>query len=54
MPLAAGTGSAVQYVRYTILGNQAAARGVDCVNAPAEGCDWFDSQELEIFGTAAG
>jgi extracellular elastinolytic metalloproteinase len=52
IPLAAGTGDAVQYVRYTILSNQAAERGVTCPGG-AEGCDWFDSQELEVFGTAA-
>ena len=52
VPLAAGSGDGVQYVRYTILSNQAAERGVTCPGD--QGCDWFDSQELEVFGTAAG
>jgi len=53
--LAPGTGTGVQYIRYTILSNQAAERGIDC-SSPSndEGCPWFDSQELEVFGAPSG
>jgi hypothetical protein len=53
VPLRAGTGTGVAYVRYTMLSNQAAQRGVTCPNSP-EGCRWLDSRELEITGTPAG
>jgi hypothetical protein len=34
--------------------NQATAFGVDCSNPNNdEGCPWFDSQELEVFGSAS-
>ncbi len=52
VPLAAGTGTAVTAIRYTILTNQTAARGADCPGAAA-GCAWFDSREMEVFGSAS-
>jgi hypothetical protein len=48
---AAGTGTAVRFVRYTMLDSQ-----VDQVGAcpgPFSGCLFIDSRELEVFGTAA-
>jgi hypothetical protein len=53
VPLAPGTDTGVKYVRYTILSNQAEERGVSCPSSGDEGCPWFDSQELEVFGTPA-
>lgn len=52
VPLAAGTGTAVKYIRYTIYSNQASQLGVTCTGGAGddEGCPWFDSQEMEVFG----
>lgn len=50
--LKAGTGQNVQYVRLTMLGNQAVDNGVDCAkNSGASGCQFLDATELAVHGT---
>ncbi|MEV5952947.1 M36 family metallopeptidase [Streptomyces sp. NPDC051987] len=53
VPLKAGTGQNVQYVRLTMLGNQAADNGVDCAkdSGPA-GCRYLDATELVVHGAS--
>jgi extracellular elastinolytic metalloproteinase len=49
--LAAGTGQNVQYVRLTMLGNQAADNGVDCTrDSSPSGCQYLDATELVVHG----
>ncbi len=48
--LTAGT-AGVQYVRYTMLGTQLAEAGGSCPGA-FSGCDFIDSVELAVYGTA--
>ena len=50
IPLAAGTGVGVQYLRYTMLSTQVADLGGTCPGA-FSGCDWVDSTELAVYGT---
>ncbi|WP_416966851.1 M36 family metallopeptidase [Streptomyces sp. 4F14] len=51
VPLAAGTGENVRYVRLTMLGNQAAERGVDCAaDSGPSGCKFLDATELLVNG----
>ena len=47
----AGTGTGVQYVRYTMLDSQVNQVGT-CPGA-FSGCDFIDSRELEVYGAAS-
>ncbi|MFD5406097.1 M36 family metallopeptidase [Streptomyces griseorubiginosus] len=48
-----GTGQNVQYVRLTMLGNQAADNGVDCAkDSSPSGCRYLDATELVVHGAA--
>ncbi|HEY6737681.1 MAG TPA: M36 family metallopeptidase, partial [Actinopolymorphaceae bacterium] len=51
VPLAAGT-TGVRYIRYTMLGTQVADSGGSCPGA-FSGCEWVDSTELAVYGSAA-
>lgn len=54
VPLRAGTGAGVRFVRYTMLSNQAAEYGLDCGATPfASGCSFVDTAELVVLGSAA-
>jgi hypothetical protein len=50
VPLAAGTGDGVQYLRYTMLSTQVEDLGGTCPGN-FSGCDWIDSTELAVYGT---
>ncbi|KUO18760.1 M36 family metallopeptidase [Streptomyces dysideae] len=51
VPLAAGTGQNIRYVRVTMLGNQAVDNGVDCAkDSGPSGCEYMDMTELVIHG----
>ncbi|WP_306212721.1 M36 family metallopeptidase [Actinoplanes sp. RD1] len=52
VPLAAGTGTGVKFIRYTMLGTQLADYGLDC-SLGYSGCSWVDSAELSVYGTPA-
>ncbi|MGW2568111.1 M36 family metallopeptidase [Streptomyces sp. NPDC001537] len=53
VPLKAGTGQNVRYVRLTMLGNQAADNGAKCATDPSpSGCSYMDVTELLIHGSA--
>ncbi|SNX66422.1 fungalysin/thermolysin propeptide [Streptomyces sp. TLI_55] len=46
-----GSGQNVQYVRLTMLGNQAADNGVDCAkDSSPSGCRYLDATELTVHG----
>ncbi|WP_436523419.1 M36 family metallopeptidase [Actinoplanes sp. HUAS TT8] len=53
--LAAGTGDAIEYVRYTMLTTQAQDAGLCAAGQPAtaNGCTFMDSTELAVYGPAA-
>ena len=53
--LAAGTGDAIEYVRYTMLTTQAQDAGLCAAGQPgtANGCRFMDSTELAVYGPAA-
>ncbi|WP_179382019.1 hypothetical protein [Streptomyces sp. SA15] len=52
VPLKAGTGENVRYVRLVMLGNQAVDNGVDCAKNPGpSGCEYLDATELVVHGT---
>ncbi len=50
--LADGSGSGVQFVRYTISGSQVVDSGGTCPGA-FSGCDFVDSVELAVYGSAS-
>ncbi|MEU1276515.1 M36 family metallopeptidase [Streptomyces sp. NPDC005799] len=51
VPLKADTRQNIQYVRLTMLGNQAADNGVDCTkDAGPAGCHYLDATELIVHG----
>jgi Zn-dependent metalloprotease len=50
VPLAAGSGDAVQYVRYWMLGTQTADVGGSCPGA-FNGCTYVATTELAVYGT---
>ncbi|HZC26948.1 MAG TPA: M36 family metallopeptidase [Actinopolymorphaceae bacterium] len=52
VPLAAGSGTGVQYVRYTITSSQVVDTGGTCPGA-FSGCDFVDSVELAVYGSAS-
>jgi hypothetical protein len=53
VPLKSGTGQNVQYVRVTMLGNQAADNGVDCAKGSGpSGCEFLDMTELIVHGAS--
>jgi len=52
VPLAAGSGTGVQYVRYTMLSTQVADLGGTCPGAYS-GCQFMDSTELGVYGAPA-
>jgi hypothetical protein len=53
-PLTPITGAlGVQYVRFTILGNQVPDFGVNCPNGGFDGCTYTDLTELQVYGVAA-
>jgi extracellular elastinolytic metalloproteinase len=43
----------VQFVRFTILGNQVPNFATDCPDGPFAGCQFTDLTELEVFGTTS-
>ncbi|WP_432041014.1 M36 family metallopeptidase [Streptomyces chartreusis] len=52
--LKVGTGRKIQYVRLTMLGNQAADNGVDCAQQSGpSGCAYMDMTELVVHGQPA-
>jgi hypothetical protein len=52
VPLKAGTGQNIRYVRMTMLGNQAVDNGVDCAkDSSPSGCEYLDMTELIVHGT---
>ena len=51
VPLDAGTGTDVGYVRYTILGTQLHESGGTTCPAAFSACDFVDSVELAVYGT---
>jgi hypothetical protein len=53
VPLTAG-GTGVQYVRFTMLTSQAQDAGICAAQPGASGCQFLDSTELSIYGTAVG
>ena len=50
--LAAGSGTGVQFVRYTMMSTQVADLGGTCPGA-FTGCDFMDSTELAVYGSAS-
>jgi hypothetical protein len=52
IPLAAGTGTNVKFVRYTMISTQVTDLGGTCPGA-FSGCDFMDSTELTVYGTQA-
>jgi extracellular elastinolytic metalloproteinase len=52
VPLAAGTGTGVKSIRYTMISTQVADLGGTCPGA-FTGCDFMDSTELTVYGPAA-
>ncbi len=54
VPLTPTSGvNGVQFVKFTILGNQVPDFGVNCPNGPYDGCRFTDLTELEVYGTLA-
>jgi extracellular elastinolytic metalloproteinase len=51
IPLAAG-GTGVQFIRYTMLTSQAQDAGICAAQPGASGCQFLDSTELSVYGTA--
>jgi extracellular elastinolytic metalloproteinase len=52
VPLAGGSETGVQFVRYTILGSQVVDSGGTCPGN-FSGCDFVDSVELAVYGSAS-
>jgi len=52
VPLAAGSGTGIQYVRYTMLSTQVADLGGTCPGAYS-GCDFMGSTEVGVYGVPA-
>ena len=42
----------VQYVRFTILGNQVPDFATNCPNGSYDGCTYTDLTELQVYGVA--
>jgi extracellular elastinolytic metalloproteinase len=42
----------VQYVRFTILGNQVPDFATSCPNGGYDGCTYTDLTELQVYGVA--
>ena len=42
----------VQYVRFTILGNQVPDFATNCPNGAYDGCTYTDLTELQVYGVA--
>ena len=52
VPLKAGTGQNIRYVRLTMLGNQAADNGAHCAtDSSPSGCSYLDVTELVVHGS---
>jgi extracellular elastinolytic metalloproteinase len=51
--LAPGTGTGIQFVRFTMLGNQTPNFPVNCPNGAFSGCSFTDLTELAVFGSPA-
>ena len=51
VPLNAGTGTNVQFVRFTMISTQVADLGGTCPGN-FSGCDFLDSTEVAVYGTA--
>ena len=49
--LAPGTGTGVQYVRFTMLSNQTPDFATNCPNGAYSGCQFTDLTELAVFGS---
>jgi hypothetical protein len=45
-----GTGTGVQFVRFTMLGNQTPNFPVNCPDGAFSGCSFTDLTELAVFG----
>ena len=50
MPLNAGTGTSVKFVRFTMISTQVADLGGTCPGT-FSGCDFLDSTEVAVYGT---
>ena len=54
MPLTPTTASnGIQFVRFTILGNQVPDYATNCPNGAYDGCRFVDLTEFEVYGAPA-